>query len=280
MIAAAAPAQAPGWLARLELGFAPRAGRTRLVHRRHRGPLVLQRPFHPEGEVCHAYLIHPPGGVVGGDRLELELGVEAGAHALLTTPAANKFYRSAGATALQRQWLTVGEGAALEWLPQEQILFAGARVDALTRVHLAEGARFIGWELSCLGRPASGEGFDSGGLRQRLELWRGGRPLLLERNRFAGGERLLAAAHGLGGKPIFGTLLAVGADAGELAELRERLLPAEIAAVGLTLLDGLLVARYLGEGAEQARGLFTRIWEILRPRLLGRPACPPRIWRT
>lgn len=274
----ALPATALGWQARLELGFGPRAGRTTLLHRRHLGPLMLQRPFHPEGPVCHAYLLHPPGGVVGGDELELRLQSQPGAHALVTTPGASKFYRSAGGVALQRQHLMVQAGAVLEWLPQEQIVFAGARVDSLTRVDLAPGARFFGWEITCLGRPASTEPFDHGTLRQRLELWRDDQPLLLERNRIDGGSDWMQRPHGLGGASVVGTLAATGATQAHIE--RARACVADAPAVAVTRLDDLLVARYLGHGAHIARALFTRIWAALRPELLGRPACEPRIWTT
>lgn len=268
-------AETRGWQARLALGFAQADGRTRLVRRRHEGPLVVQRPFYPEGGVCHCYLLHPPGGVVGGDTLELSVEVGAAAHALVTTPAANKFYRSAGATAVQRQVLTVSEGAALEWLPQEQIVFAGAQVDSLTRVELAADARFIGWEISCLGRPASAAPFDHGALRQRLELWREGRPLVLERTRLDGADAWLATAAGLQGRPVLGTLLAVGADETLLEAVRET--APELA---VTRLEDVLIARVLGEGGESARASLARAWAVLRPALLGRAACEPRIWRT
>jgi urease accessory protein len=107
-----------GWQARLELGLAQWAGRTVLAHKRHFGPLTVQRPFYPEGGPCHIYLLHPPGGVVGGDRLEIAVEVGEGAHALITTPGATKFYRSAGPRAHQIQHLSVAGGGVLEWFPQ------------------------------------------------------------------------------------------------------------------------------------------------------------------
>jgi urease accessory protein len=277
-VAAVGVPAAEGWLARLELGFAARAGRTVLSQRRHQGPLVVQRPFYPEGGICHLYLLHPPGGIVGGDRLELDLVCEAASHALLTTPGASKFYRSAGFLAMQRQRLRVAEGATLEWLPQEQIVFSGAAADSLTRIDLAPGARFLGWEISCLGRPASGESFTHGTLRQRLELWRAGKPLLLERSRIKGGSDWLQARWGAAGHTVLGTLAATGASEEHVELARAAVADADELAV--TRLDDVLIARYLGASAEQARRLLTRIWAALRPPLLGVAACEPRIWRT
>ncbi len=134
-----------GWHAELVLGFSERNGRTTLSRRAHSGPLRVQWPFYPEQQVCHVYILHPPGGIVGGDTLHIQVLVETGAQVLLTTPAANKFYRSnKGATARLRQSLTVGEGAALEWFPQEAIVFDGAYTDSraqalLCIMHTAEG---------------------------------------------------------------------------------------------------------------------------------------------
>src|SRR5262245_14402851 len=114
-----------GWLASLDLEFARSGSRTVLARRSHVGPLIVQRPFYPEGDVCHVYLVHPPGGVVGGDTLELRARVHDGAHALITTPAATKFYRSEGRMARQVQDIAL-DAAIFEWLPQETILFADA----------------------------------------------------------------------------------------------------------------------------------------------------------
>ena len=119
MTAAAAQATREGWHASLQLAFAPRAARTALVERRQRGPLAVQRPFYSEGDVCHLYLLHPPGGVVGGDRLNIAAETAADAHALVTTPGATKFYLSAGAVAHQTQRLQVTAGSSLEWLPHQ-----------------------------------------------------------------------------------------------------------------------------------------------------------------
>ncbi|MDS4019403.1 MAG: urease accessory protein UreD [Candidatus Competibacter sp.] len=276
----------PGWQARLTLGFQRQGPRTILAQRAHQGPLQVQRPFYPEGEtVCHVALLHPPGGVVGGDELRIDLALDAGAQALLTTPAAGKFYRSAGPLARQTQHLTVAPGAALEWLPQENIVYAGARVHALTRIELHGDARFLGWEILCLGRPAAGERFTAGDYRQDLELWRDGEPLYLERGRYAGGDIVLDARWGLQGQPVTATLLCAPARPGQVEVVRagwESLAtPAtqgELATV--TQLDGCLICRYLGPSAARARRFFIVAWGLLRPAILDRPPCPSRFWNT
>lgn len=271
--------QPSGWQARLELGFAQRDGRTVLAHKRHLGPLTVQRPFYPEGGPCHCYLLHPPGGVVGGDRLEVLIRVGDGAHALITTPGAAKFYRSAGPRAEQVQRLSVDTGGVLEWLPQENILFPGANLRVSTEVNLAAGARFLGWEVHSLGRPAVSERFATGRADLRLRLQRDGVPVLVERLQINDGDGLDGPA-GLRGAPVLGTLLATAADAGDLAAVRTHPVQAETLLWAATLVGDLLIARCLAQGTEPVTRLFAALWGILRPRLLGCRACPPRIWST
>jgi len=275
-----------GWQAELCLRFASarEAGdpRTRLVARRHRGPLVIQRPFHPEGDPCHAYVVHPPGGVVGGDELHIDVEVDADAHALITTPAATKFYRCAGRVSSQVQELRVA--GILEWLPQENIFYRGADVRTATRVRLDAGARFFGWEIGCFGLPARGECFDAGALRLDLELWRARKaaaehlPLFIDRLRLAGDSPARLGAWGFAGQTTAGTLLAAPATPEDLDRVRELL--ADRAHAGATLVDGVLALRMLAAQGETVRQLFVEAWRRLRPTVIGRVAVAPRIWST
>jgi urease accessory protein len=261
-----------GWRAQLDLTFARSAGRTRIVARQHRGPLLVQRPFYPEGDVCHAYIVHPPGGVVGGDELHLQVDTESEAHALLTTPAAAKFYRSDGRTARQQQLLRAN-GTTLEWLPQESIFYPDAKVRSVTRIEVASQARFIGWEIACLGLPARNQPFDRGELHLHLELWEAGAPLLIDRLRIAGDTRW-----GLGGHESIGTLLAYPATRAMIDAVRG--LQHAGVELGVTLVDKVLVCRALAAQAEPIKRAFLERWKTLRPLLLDRPAVPPRIWAT
>lgn len=270
-----------GWQARLELDFQRRGNGTTLTRRRHHGPLCIQRPLYPEGpDVCHAIVLHPPGGIAGGDELALDIDVGPGAHALLTTPGATKWYRSEARPARQTLNLRAAAGAVAEWLPQESIVFEGAHAEMVNRVDLARGAVFVGWEVLCLGRTARGETFGRGLLRMHTELCREGRPIWLERALIGGDSQVLRAAAGLAGHSVSGTLLAAGD--GLTAELVEacRGIEAGRALAGVTLLPGLLVARYLGGSTEQARDYFTRIWHTLREPLMQRIPMTPRIWNT
>lgn len=274
---------ASSWHARLALGFQRRDSATLLVRREHVGPLRVQKPLYPEGEaVCHAIVLHPPSGIVGGDQLEIDVTVGPGAHALLTTPGAGKWYRSAGAWARQRLGLRVEADGMLEWLPQETIVFDAARAAMHSTVDLAADARFVGMEVLCLGRRASGEGFASGALHLETRVRRAGLPIWLERGRLEGGTALLDSPAGLAGFSVSGTLLAVAPriEPGLLAACREIAVAEAGARHALTLLPDLLVARYLGHSSEAARHWFAALWQVLRPALAGREAQRPRIWNT
>ena len=267
------------WKARLDLGFSAEEGRSLLSHRRHDGPLVVQKPLYPEGHaVCHAIVVHPPGGIAGGDALSLSIDVGEHAAALLTTPGAAKWYRSAGPLATQELRFRVR--GSLEWLPQETIVFDGARAELATSIDLAPGATFLGWDLVCLGRRGSGERFARGRFAFDTRLRRDGRLLWMERGAIEGGSRLLASPAGLGGRSVYGTLVlaAEGVAAAEVAACR--MLSPEEGEGAVTRLPGVLLARYLGDSGESARDYFRRLWHILRPAVAGREACDPRIWAT
>ncbi|WP_089728418.1 urease accessory protein UreD [Candidatus Thiosymbion oneisti] len=268
-----------GWLGRLDLGFEVRAGRTVLAHKRQVGPLTVQRPFYPEGDSCQLYLLHPPGGLVGGDRIEIRLDVAAGASVLVTTPGAAKFYRSAGTAATVQQGLRIAAGGLLEWFPQENILFPGAQARTRTSVELAGDARFIGWEIQSLGRPVTGERFDPGTADLEFRLDRDGRPMLRDRLRVNTGQALDGPSS-LRGFPVCGTFVATGVEPGSLEVARAALSNEKDHPTGLTLIEDLLVARCLAPGVESVSRIFRSLWGILRPRLMGRDTCPPRIWST
>lgn len=273
---------APGWSARLEIGLEIVAERSAVVHKEHVGPLGLQRAFYPEsGGVAHLYLLHPPGGIVHGDELNVSVEAGPGAHGLITTPAATKFYRSTGRTAHQNQTFRVAEGATLEWLPQETIVFGSARVRTSTRVELEPSSRFCGWEIVCLGRHASGDYFESGEVRQTFELWQGQRPVFIERSHFHASAPVRRERWGLGGHSVFGTFVCTGRSVAAVEAARAAVAfdpQKELFAV--SQLREVIVCRYLGDSTEQARAMFAAAWGALRLLLLERPASPPRVWLT
>ncbi|MFT7235110.1 MAG: urease accessory protein [Methylophagaceae bacterium] len=266
------------WEAQLDLTFAARPDKTVLSQRQQRGPLAVQRAFYPEGDVCHLYILHPPGGVVGGDKLSINVTVEQQAKALLTTPGATKFYKSQGYYAYQHQNIQLDEMASLEWLPQENIYFPGAQVQMRTQINLMETARFIGWETHCLGLPANKLQFKAGQVKLDLAIYRGGRPIVLERIKIDY-ERLMSPT-GLRGNSVMAMLVASPADS-EMLDLVRRVLSdyAELL-IAATLIENCLLIRYLGGSTAQSKQVFTKLWMSLRPMILERDACTPRIWST
>jgi urease accessory protein len=291
-----------GWRARLNLQFQCLQGRTRVTRRCHSGPLLVQRAFYPErdsllqaspaaaraslkfaSEPCHLYIIHPPGGVAGGDDLELQAEVCRGAHVLLTTPAAGKFYRRGAAGAARLVQTLRVDGGTLEWLPQENIFYPDAAVELSSIVRLSAGARFIGWEIGCLGLPARGESLQSGELRQCFELWRDDRPLLLERLTI--GQACLSAPWGMAGHTALGTWIGYPAGAAELETARASTGASSATyssgmTVACTLVDDVLICRARAMRADQIKQVFIALWRAVRPALIGREAVPPRIWAT
>jgi urease accessory protein len=228
------------------------------------------------------YILHPPGGVAGGDSLEIVCHVEAGARALLTTPGATKFYRSAVGASRQRTTIDVGCGGICEHLPQETIVFDGADASIETRVSLAPDAIYVGWEFMSLGRPAAGEAFSKGSMRQRVELVRNGRPIWYDRIALTGGSPLSGAPFAFAGKPIFGVMIYAGPMIEDLVE-RIRAATGPLAIGGgfaASQLEDVVACRYLGASMSEAKALFLRAWEVLREFGLGKPAIRPRIWST
>ncbi len=264
-----------GWLARLDLVFERRAGISVLAERRHSGPLVVQRPFYPEGDVCHVYVVHPPGGVVAGDELALLARVLPHAHALVTAPAAGKFYRSEGLTARVAQVFTVEDGI-LEWLPQENILYPQSVAAIETRVRLSGAGRFFGWEVACFGLRAQAEHFRRGELHQTLELEVDGDLVLCERQRID--WECITARWGMAGNTVAGTLLAYPARARDVDAARGAAQGDVI--LSCTLVDRAMICRAIAVRGDQLRHTFVAVWKALRPLLLQRAAVLPRVWAT
>lgn len=274
--------QGSNWRASLALRVERRGTRSALVHNLHDGPLRVQKALHPEGDdVCQILVLHPPAGIAGGDQLRIGLEVAPGAHAQITTPGAGKWYGSLGATATQRIRIDVAEGAVLEWLPQEVIVFDRAIADTETIVTLAPGAKAIGWDLVCLGRTASGERFNEGSYRQRFRLQRpDGLPVWRETMHLQGSDAAMSSQVGLGDHTVFGTLWLAGIkpDAALLEALRT--LSISHGACGVSALPDVTAVRLVSNSSEAARQYFEAAWAIARQHVLQRDAVPPRIWRT
>ncbi len=274
------PEGVSGWKAELNLIFRKTPERTVLSSRTQSGPLTVQRPFYPEGDVCHLYLLHPPGGVVGGDELYIRVVLEDKSSALITTPGATKYYRNTGKLAYQFQTLSIADDCVLEWFPQENIFFDKTHSQLSTKVELEKSACFMGWEINCYGRPASRELFENGRVMTTLAINRDKSPLLFDRLVVDDAYALLSSSS-LNGYPCFGTFIAtqVTQDLLDKARAAVKHISNE-QAIGITLMDDILVARCLGNYAEQIATTLKLIWSALRPEIIGRKACHPRIWST
>ena len=154
------------WDAHLQLDYTVEASRTVARHQ-HTGPLRILQSLYPEGDgICHNVLVHPPGGLVGGDTLDIHITARGGAHGLVTTPGATRFYKSDGELALQRTNIALQGDARLEWLPMEAICYNRCLAENHLRLTLADAAEFIGWDVTALGLPQANLPFERGNYAQ------------------------------------------------------------------------------------------------------------------
>ena len=277
---------AGGWHGHLQLDYRVDGGRTTALDRHH-GPLRVLQRLYPEGDaVCHHVLVHPPGGVVGGDVLALDMSLAPGSHAVITTPGATRFYRSAGPLAQQTVQATLADDARLEWLPLESIAYTGCAALNRLQFDLSPGAQMIGWDVLALGLPAAGQAFERGHFTQHLVLpgvW-------LERGRIDGADRLLHESPvGLAGHSVLATMwLASGAALGRvptegLIDSARALIntSAVAASAGVSAPHArVVVLRALAHQVEPAMALLQSVWAAWRQQQWDLAPCPPRVWRT
>ncbi len=280
-----------GWKANLALTFTQRGDKTVLKHRTQSGPLAIQRPLYPDGNTCHVYVLHPPGGVVGGDSLNISVSVEEEANVLVTTPGATKFYRSEHKFSHQKQILSVKKGARLEWFPQENIFFSDAYSRLDTEVHLESDALFWGWEMHCFGLPALNEGFERGHLVGKTEIFLDRQRVITEGVNFSGLDNLMIN-NGLLNRSLMGTFYFTAQD-DDLLKLVQKLLitvteninkSAEAGKqpllIGVTQVEGLMIVRALGDWSEDILHAFSQVWQMTREYLTEQKPEVPRIWAT
>ena len=279
-----------GWHGSLRLAYRRdelRGNARTVLHDRHDGPLRVLASLYPEGHAtCHNVLVHPPGGLVGGDELDIDISVDTGAHALITTPGATRCYRSTGAASTQRVRAALAGGARLEWLPLETIAYSGCIAANLMRFDLAPGAEMIGWDLLALGLPASNQAFERGRFTQSVELpgrW-------LERGVIdAADQRLLDSPLGWAGQRVLATSW-FAAGSALPAPRREALLaaarsvvdadPLRASAGATAVHDAVIVLRVLAPRVEPALALLGAVWRAWRGAAWSLDACTPRVWRT
>lgn len=272
------------WHASLQLDYTLEGTRTVARHA-HNGPLRILQSLYPEGDaVCHNVLVHPPGGLVGGDTLDITATVGPGAHGLVTTPGATRFYRSTGERALQRTHLTLAEGARLEWLPLEALCYNACNAENHLTLNLAPGAECMGWDVTALGLPHAGQPFETGRFVQHIEApgrW-------LERGVInAADHRLLESPQGLAGHRCMASLFFVVGTPLERARRDTALDAARAvmdahalkASAGATSPNGqVLVVRALAPQVEPAMQLLQQVRAAWRAALWQLCAEPPRIW--
>lgn len=273
------------WQGNLKLAYGLEAGQTQLKSTFSRAPFRVQRPFYPEGDkVCHSVIVHTAGGMVGGDRLSININLEANASALVTTAAAAKIYSDhpQQLPAQIQGHAQVGPGACLEWFPQETIVFEGAHYHPHWQVDLAPDATWVGWDILRLGRTARGERFTQGGVRSHLSVFQNQRLLWTDPQQIAGSESLWSSPQALDECPVIGTFAWVGQqpEAAEIETIRElgsTLIQRGV--WGATRLQQGLLCRYRGHSSSEAKRWFEAAWSQIRPHYLGRCAVAPRVWQ-
>jgi len=272
------------WQAQLRLDYSCEAGRS-VARFAHSGPLRILQSLYPEGDaVCHNVLVHPPGGLVAGDTLAIDIHAQAGSHGLVTTPGASRFYRSDGGLAAQRTHIRAEAGARLEWLPLEAIYYSGCEAENRLVLDLAPGAEAIGWDIAALGLPLAGQPFARGRVLQHVEL----QHAWLERGLLdAADRRLLDGPLGLAGHRCLATLfIAAGADftrarRDALLEAARALLPGHALeeSAGATAPNGrMVVLRVLAPLVEPALALLTSVRRAWRAEAWQLRAPDPRGW--
>ena len=274
------------WHAKLKLDYQLERSRSVARHS-HTGPLRILQSLYPEGDaICHNVLVHPPGGLVGGDTLDVTVNVASGSHGLLTTPGATRFYRSEGAPALQRTTISLATGARMEWLPLEAIAYSGCLAENRLTLNLAPGAEMLGWDVTALGLPLAAKPFESGHFCQQLEM----PGLWLERaNIKALDHRLLNSPLGLAGQRCFATLFFLSGSKlnrqrrQDVLDAARQVIAAHplCATAGATSPDGQVVlVRVLAPVVEPAMELLRSVWRSWRSQLWQLDAASPRIWST
>jgi urease accessory protein len=272
----------------LQLTYRYRQGQTQAIEHQGTAPLKVQRSFYPESAaICHNTILHTAGGIVGGDRLNINIDLQSQARAVITTAAAGKIYGSNGSIATQKIVQNIGENACLEWLPQETIIFNGALVCQHLQVNLTATASWLGWEINRFGRTARGERFTTGIWTAATEVYREGMPIWIDRQILSGNDTIDSANY-LAGYPIVGTLAWIGVGSldspdrlvsKDLVNSARSLFDGDPLKIGVTRLTEGILCRYRGDSTTEVRRWFTAVWHLLRYSYLQSPPLHLRVWQ-
>jgi urease accessory protein len=272
------------WHATLDLSYSASAGRSTLQFL-HEGPLRVLQSLYPEGPgICHNVLVHPPSGLVGGDSIDIKVKVGSGAHALVTTPGATRFYKTNGPQTTQHVRAQLADNARLEWLPLENIAYSGCEALNSAQFDLSPSAQLLAWDITALGLPASQQAFERGSFTQNLQV----STVWAERGRIAAqDERLMQSPLGLAGHTCMATLIFASGSAWPSTQRDELLASARMCAsahrlartCGITCAHPqVLVLRALAHHTEDAMSLCRKVWSTWRAQAWGLADTPPRIW--
>ena len=234
---------------------------------------ALRLRFPRVGGACEGIILNTSGGVAGGDRHTVEIALADNAHAALTTQSAEKFYRSEGELAQVATRLTLCGSANLAWLPQEAILFDGARLSRRLDVEMAADASLVIKESVVFGRTAMAEAMTHGLFRERWRIRRDGRLILAEDIRLDGdiSATLARAATGRGARAI-ATIVQIGSGADVTATHLRDVLAGSSCDAGVSAWNGMLVLRLAGPDPHVVRATSSKILTHLLP------GVSPRIW--
>ena len=274
------------WHARLNLAYALESSRT-VARFQHTGPLRILQSLYPEGDaICHNVLVHPPGGLVGGDTLEITIGAAPGSHALVTTPGATRFYKSLSEPALQHTRIRLESGARLEWLPLEAICYSGCLAENRLELDLAPGAELLGWDVTALGLPSAGQPFERGSFLQHITMpgkW-------LERGRIDASDHLLLGSRlGLAGKRCLASIFFCTGNRVDNTRRQQALdcarevmhrHPLSNTAGATSPNHHVVIVRALSPLVEPAMDLLRQVWAVWRRELWQVKPQLPRIWAT
>ena len=255
----------------LRASFNSTSGRTALSTLHESGGYRLK---FPKAEHTEAVIINTGGGMAGNDRLDVSLALQRDAHIVVTTQSSEKIYRADSAPTTVAVNLTLAEGAQLAWLPQETLLFSGARLHRTFDVDLAPGASLDLVESVIFGRSAAGERITAGEFNDRWRIRRNGQLIYAESVLIDGAmnDRLDRFAIGKGARAI-ATFLCISPTAETRLDEARSALSLSDCECGASAWNGMLVVRFVASHPAHLRRSVVKFTEQFRASSI------PRVWQ-